>query len=308
MTAVAGRAAATGHLGPILCICGAGALFALMTALIKLLGGRYAVPQIVFFRSAFAFVPLIPLIAAAGLGQTLRTDRPGVHAARSLMGVTAMLLSFSGLQFLPIADATAISYATPFFVTLMGIFLLGETVRLRRWAALIAGFLGVLIIVRPGADSGVAPLGAFLAIAAAFFTAGVLTVIRRFGRYEKSLTIVVYFSLTCTLVSGAMLPFVWRTPDLPDLLLLIGCGLIGGTAQVLMTRAYQAAPVSVLSPFDYTTMIWATLYGYLFWGDVPGLNVLAGTAIVAASGLYILYREAQLGRPASPPKPPAERL
>lgn len=266
------------------------ALFSTMDALVKHLAASYPVLQIVFFRSFFAFLPLSVLIARSGGLAAIRTTRPAGHVLRSLAGLAAMVLIFLAFALLPLAEAIALSFAGPLFLTVLSIPILGEQVGLRRWAAVIVGFLGVLIIVRPGA--GVFGAEALVPVGGALAYAFAMIYVRKLSRSETNAAIVFYFTLSCTVVSALGLPFVWIGPKLADLPALIGVGLLGGAAQLFMTQAFRLAPAAVAAPFEYLAILFGIGFGYAFWGEVPDGWTLLGAAVVVASGLYILRREA----------------
>lgn len=270
------------------------ALFGAMDALVKWLTAGYPTIQIMFFRSVFALPPVLLMVARGphGFG-ALRTRQPVAHATRSLFGLGAMLCFFYSYSFMPLADVTAIAFSAPIFIAFLSVWLLGETVGLHRWSAIVVGFIGMLVIVRPG--MGMLQSGALVVVAATALYALAMIQIRKLGRTEPSTTIAFYFTLFCLVFTGLALPWFWVTPALADLPLLAGVGLLGGCAQLLMTRAYTLAPAAVVAPFDYTHMLWAVLLGWYLWGDFPGLQVWIGCAIVVASGLYILYRETVRG-------------
>ena len=271
-------------------------LFAVMDAMVKWLGETYPTGQLVFFRSAFAFIPLGIVIArSGGLRRALMITNGWGHAVRCLIGMGSLGLFFYCFPRMPLADMIAITFAAPIFITALSVPLLGERVGPRRWTAVLVGFGGVLVILQPG-GSGFDGI-ALLALLGTLFYAGAVISVRWLARTESSTSIVFTFTLTCTLVSAALLPFQWVTPSLPDLALLIVVGLIGGCAQIAITEAFRKADVSLVVPFEYSAMLWAALLGFLFWGEIPGNNVWYGVAIVIASGLYILFREAHLGLP-----------
>jgi drug/metabolite transporter (DMT)-like permease len=269
------------------------ALFATMDALVKWLGTTYPTLQIVFFRSLFAFVPLSWFLIRGGGLAAMRTQRPVQHAVRSLIGLSALICFFYSYSQMPLANAVAIGFAAPLFMTALSVPLLGEQVGPRRWIAVLVGFIGVLMIVRPDADilSGAAPI----ALAGTVFYALAMIFVRKLSRTETSTSIVFYFTLTCTVISGVFMPFLWVTPDAAGWVMLITVGLIGGLAQITMTNALRLADLSVVAPFDYTALLWTAGFGFLIWSEVPGIHVWIGTAIVVASGIYILYRESSLG-------------
>lgn len=271
------------------------AFFALMDALVKDLGSRYSTLQIVFFRSFFAFVPLAYLLYRTGWANAVKINSYSGHALRILVGVAAMSCFFYAFAHMPLADVVAISFAAPIFVVALSVPLLGEKVGPRRWIAVLIGFAGVVVMVDPGA--GMLNPVAVIALIGTIFFALAMIVLRKLGRTETGASVVFSFTLVCTVASGLALPFVWTTPNLLDLAGLIAIGLLGGTGQILMTYAFKYGDVAVVAPFEYTAILWATLLGFIFWGDIPGLNIWIGAAIVMLSGLFILFREANLKLP-----------
>lgn len=272
-------------------IVAASALFSAMDAMVKWLTADYSIVQIIFFRSAFAFIPLAPWLLREGFG-VLRTTRPMGHLARSLIGLCAIFLFFHAFALLPLAEVTAVAFAAPLLMTALSVPLLGETVGLRRWAAILVGFAGVLIILRPGADGGgMGGTGFLVALGATAMYALAMVALRSLGTTERSVTTVFYFTLTATLAAAALLPWQWTTPSAFDALLFVGTGLLGGTAQLAMTQAVRLAPISLIAPFDYTHLLFAASWGFVLWGDLPGANTLLGAAVVVAAGLYVLHRE-----------------
>jgi len=282
-------------------------LFASMNAAIKWLGSSYPVSQIVFCRALFALVAIWPMIAANGGWRSLRTERPWDHAWRCAFGVIGMGCGFTAITLLPLANVAALAYSAPLFTTVLGVLLLGEKVRWRRSAAIILGFLGVLVMLRPDLESGsddiggMRMLGSGLALAGAACAALAMISIRRLSTTEANTTIVFYFMLSGTILSGLFLPFQFVMPTVFDAFLLIGIGLVGGVAQLLLTQAYRQAPVAVVAPFDYSSILWATLYGFLIWGHIPDMTVAVGALIVIGSGVYITLREIKLGVTKAPP-------
>jgi len=271
-------------------------LFSCMDVLVKLASESYPVGQIVFFRNLFAFLPLSFFVARGGGLAVLRTRRLGDHLWRSLTGLSAMVAFFLAFALLPLGEAVALGQAGPIFLTALSVPLLKEKVGPRRWSAVVVGFLGVLVMTRPG--SGVFNPAALVPIAGALLYALAMISIRRLGSTEPAPTIVFYFTLFATLGGALSLPFQWHTPDAAGLSILVSIGLIGGLAQMAMTQGFRLAPVAVVAPFEYSSLVFAVGFGYLIWGDFPGLAVLGGAALVVASGLYILHRETILARAA----------
>jgi drug/metabolite transporter (DMT)-like permease len=282
---------------------GAMVCMAALSALVKWCGARgVPVMQIIFFRNAFAFIPLGLYIWRTSGFSVLYTSRPLGHLARATIGLSAMVCSFTAVQFLPLTSATAFTFASPLFMTALAALILREKVGVHRWSAVAVGFIGVLIMLRPGAGgaslggAGKALIGSGLALAGAAGAAGAMITVREIGRTERGPTIVFYFTLGGAMLGLVCLPFVWVTPDAATLGLLVVMGLIGGVGQMLLTEALRVAPVGVVAPFDYTQLIWASVIGYFVWGETPGVPTLVGAAIVAASGIYILYRELRVLR------------
>ena len=267
------------------------ACMAVMAALVKWTGGRgIPVFEIIFFRNAFAFVPLGLYIWRTTGFSVLKTQRPWGHLTRSAIGLSAMVCGFSALQHLPLTEATAFNFASPLFMTALSALLLGEVVGRHRWGAVLVGFIGVLIMVRPE-PGHLNVVGVSLALGGAVSAAGAMVAIRQIAATEKGATIVFYFTLAGTVLGAVGSLFHWVTPDPLTLAMLILGGLLGGVGQLLLTEALRVAPVGVVAPFDYTQLIWATAIGFLVWGEVPHPATIVGALVVAASGVYILHRE-----------------
>ncbi len=274
------------------------ALFSIMDALVKLLAQTYHPFQVAFFRSLFALAPIGVMVAARGGMRILATRRLAGHAARSIVGVAALLMFFYSFAHMKLADVVAVGFAAPLFITALSVPLLAEKVGWRRWSAVLVGFLGVVLVVDPGSD--ILDPVALVALSAALFYAFAVVVIRRLSSTESNAAIVFYFSVAATLVCGAMMPFLWITPTLEHLVLLALIGVLGGSAQYVMVEAFRWGPVSVLVPFEYTAIFWSLGFGYFAFGETASVQMLVGVAIIAASGLYILHRETTKARPKAP--------
>ncbi len=277
--------------------------FVAMQSFIKAAG---ALPsgQIVFFRSLFAIVPILIFLAMQGkLGTALATKRPLNHVLRGTVGVIAMSLGFFALTRLPLPEAITLNYAQPLLVVVFSAVFLGEAIRIYRWSAVAVGMIGVLVVSWPNLTLFAAPAGIgraeALGVVAALVSAGVsaiaLLLVRNLVRTERTGTIVLWFSLTASLVGLATLPFGWNALSASQALFLVACGLAGGIAQMLMTEAYRHAEASTVAPFEYTSLLIGIAVGYLVFGDRPTVNTLIGGAIVVAAGLFIIWREQQLG-------------
>ncbi|MDF2781589.1 MAG: EamA/RhaT family transporter [Geminicoccaceae bacterium] len=270
------------------------ALFTVMDTLIKWLSGGYPVHQLVFTNALFALVPVAVVSLRRGGLARLRTRRLPLHLLRGLFGLCGGLFAFYAYGRLPLADAYSIIFATPLLITALAVPVLGERVGWRRWSAVAVGFVGVLIMLQPG----VAPIGpgSLAALGAAFASAIAILLVRKLSTTESTASIALYSNLTGVLAMAALLPFGGVVPSALDFLLMAASGLIGGTALLVLISAYRRAPAALVAPFQYSQMVWAILLGFLIWGDVPQPAKLFGAAIVAASGLFILYRETTLGR------------
>jgi drug/metabolite transporter (DMT)-like permease len=270
--------------------------FSLMYAVIKL-AGAVPVGEVIFFRSAFALLPVIALSAwNIGSLEAIGTKRPLFHILRSIAGTTSMFLNFAALQRLPLADITGFSFVAPIFAVILAALILHEHAGPYRWAAVIVGFGGVLLMVEP--HGGVLHLaragfssGAALALMGAALSSVVVIFIRQMSTTERSEAIVFWFMLTCAVVSGLTLLWDWKTPTWVALMWLVLSGLLGGVGQLCMTFSYRYAEPSLLAPFDYVAMVWAVALGYFVLGEVPQPLVMLGAAIVVAAGLFIVWRE-----------------
>ncbi len=275
----------------------AAAALALMFALVKLAASRGAhVVETLFYRQAFA-LPLLLIWAQAtgGAVNALRTARPASHAIRAAIGLVAMALNFMGMILLPLTQATVIGFTVPLFATMLAALLLGEATGRYRWGAILLGFVGVMIVLRP--DGGqLATTGAAVAIAGAVMTASVTVYIRQLGGTEGATTIVLWFTLLSLLPLGAMMLVFGRAHDPQTWGILLLIGVAGGIGQLCLTLALRLAPVAVVLPMDYTSLLWATALGYLLFGTLPAPATLLGAPIIIASGLIILWREHALSR------------
>ncbi|MDO5705409.1 MAG: DMT family transporter [Paracoccus sp. (in: a-proteobacteria)] len=289
-------------------------LFVLMAALIKATAEAVPPGQQVFFRSAFAVpVILIWLIRRGELSVGLRVRDPMGHVWRGLVGTAAMGFGFAALGLLPLPEVTAIGYAAPLLVVIFAAMFLGEEVRLFRLSAVGLGLIGVLIVLAPRLSvvdglSAAQTLGAVLALMGAVLAALAQIFIRKLVQGERTSAIVFWFSVTGAVLSLMTLPFGWVVPDARVAALLIGAGLLGGLAQILLTSAYRHADASLVAPFEYASMLFALAIGYAVFDEVPATSMLAGAAIVMAAGVLIIWRERRLGiergrqRKAAPPQ------
>lgn len=260
--------------------------------------------QIVFFRSFFAILPILVYLAwRKQLATAIRTNRPGSHILRGLVGVGSMTASFVGIILLPLPDAITINYAQPLFVIVFSAVFFGEPVRVFRWSAVGAGMVGVIIISWPklsvltgATESGrTEAIGVIVMLTAAMLSALAMLLIRKLVETERTATIVLWFSLTASAISLLTLPFGWAALSLEQAAILIGAGIFGGIGQLLMTEAYRHADMSTIAPFEYSSMLLGIAAGYFFFADIPTLATLVGGTIVIAAGIFIIWREHRLG-------------
>lgn len=277
-----------------------------MSLLVKLASeSGIRLTEIMFWRQ-FAAIPVALIWVAATAGfASLHTQRFGAHLRRSFLGVTGMVFTFGSVILLPLAEATTLGFTVPIFATILSALVLREQVGVHRWAAVILGFIGVLIVIQPG--SGGFPLkGALVGLISALIIGVISIHLRDMGRTEAPATTVFYFSL----LSSTMLLALHLAP-LPDTvsqmvawgpgshssaqwLLILGLGLCGGLGQIALTASLRYAPVSTVVGMDYTSLIWSTLYGFAVWGVLPSHATWVGAPIIIASGLYIAWREHRL--------------
>lgn len=268
-----------------------GVLFlALGDAVSKWLGEVHSPLQIVFFRTLVS-LPLIALLAHFGAGglRKLQTRRPKVHLMRGVIYTGTMGFFVWGLTMLPLAEATAIVFVAPMFVTLLSVPLLGERIDPPVLIASLVGFVGVVIVVRPGGEAF--QLGSLVMIAAAVCYALMMITARRYGGREHLWAMVFYMTLIPMLLTALTLPWVWQTPHpqhWPGFLL---SGVLGVGATAFITMAFRHAPAAIAAPFDYTAMLWAVLLGWWFWGELPDIWVLVGSVLIISSGLAIAYHD-----------------
>lgn len=266
-----------------------------MAALLKAASERgVAAPEMIFYRSAAA-LPLVLLWAATGPGLgALRTRRPMAHATRTALGFTTMLLTFVALSRLPLGEATTITYTAPIFGTILSALVLREAIGRHRWGAVAVGFLGMLLVVRPGGQD-LSPVGVAAGLGSAIGTAAVMVTLRQIGKSETTASIVFWFLFLSTLGGLGLLAFFGRAHDPVTYALLTAAGLFGGVGQISLTASLRFAPVSTVMPFDYLQILWATLIGWLVFADAPTLVTLMGAALIAGSGIYTAYRERRHG-------------
>ena len=281
-------------LAGIACMVGGGALLTLNDVTVKWLSADYPIGEIMSLRGLFVFLP-IALIAGYGGGlRALEIRNLGAQGARAALTLLSTVFYLTALAVMPIADTIAITFAGPLFLTMLATPLLGEPVGWRRWTAVVVGFVGVVVMVRPG--TGTLQAVALLPVAAALMGALRDIITRRItshiARAESSVAILCFTTLVVILGGLLTLPFGWRLPSMVDLGLLALSGFLLGAAHYLLIEAFRFAEVGLIAPFKYISIVWAVLLGFLVWGDIPDRWIVIGAGLVIGSGLYIFHREA----------------
>lgn len=274
----------------------AGVCFTILDVIAKYLSRDYSIVQIAWARYVFAIVAVMALIPRAHRRRPFISAKPLLQTVRAALLVMVTLMFFLAVSYLPLADVTSVGFATPLIVTALGALLLGETVGPRRWAAVIIGFCGVLIIVRP---TGTIHWAVFVTLAMATGNAVFQLLTRVLSRHDSPHVAATYVAFVGAIGLTLIVPFVWKSPDLLGWVLHVAIGLAAGVGHYALASAFNQAPASTLAPFAYIQLIWITAGGFLVFGDFPDLWTIIGASIVVASGIYIFYREAKRREPSS---------
>ena len=275
----------------------AGAIFSFSSAASKWLVDTYPVGEVLFSRVFVAFIVFAAFVLPSTGLAVFHTQRPVAHVMRSASQATSQSLLLIAMSMMPLASATAISFAAPLFATLASLFFLKEPVGGPRWVALFVGFLGVLIVTKPGTDTF--QTGALFALGNALLFGTVTAGVRGMTTTESAETLTIWQLLLLSTIYGLSLPFAFVMPTWADVPLILLNGVTNLLGQYWWTRAIHLAPTSAVVPFQYLSLIWAMIFGYAVWGDVPTVSLLVGSAIVVGSGLFLLWRETR-ARPALP--------
>jgi len=271
-------------------------LFTIMDTIGKSLTASYPVPQVVWARYFFQFALMLLLIPRMGVTGLLRTRRPGLHLGRGLLLAGATFFFITAISMIPLANAYTISFSAPLMVTVLSVPLLKEQVGWRRWTAVLVGFTGVVIALRPMPGSIQWAMLLPLVTAGCFAFYQVLTRIGSYATDETTVMMLFYTAMVGAGVATLVVPFFWQPLALADLGWMIAVGAIAVTGHLGLIKALTIAPASLGAPFVYSQFIWAITIGYLWFGDVPGIWMLTGCGVIIASGLYVFYREALLGK------------
>jgi drug/metabolite transporter (DMT)-like permease len=300
------NAKTTERLKGIAFLCSGALLFTLQDVVIKLLSGKYPLPEIMAFRCVAAVIPLLVLVHYDGGLSRLRIRHPWPLLARGLLLLGSYTTYYLALAAIPLAEAISLSYSAPLFIALLAVPILGEKPRASSWLAIIVGFIGVIIVSHPGA--GVIDPAALLAVAGAAFYALAQLMARRLGIGERASIMAVmqnFVFFIAAIVMGAVagrgglaqvthpsmqfLLRAWQTPDLRDLLLISSTGLVAAVASWLLTHAYRIAEAHVIAPFEYSSIPWATTWGILIWGEIPDGHTIVGIIVIIGTGIFVLW-------------------
>lgn len=294
----------------VLFLLGAILLLSVQDVMVKWISGDYPVHEIVFVRSPVALLLLLPIVFFEGGLPSLRSGQPHLQLLRGALMFMAYTFFYMAIAALPLAEVVALSFVSPLFVTVLSVLVLGEEVGLRRWLAIAVGFVGVMVMLRPGA--GVFDPAGLMVVVAALFWASTSVITRRLGRTDSGSSMAFYttvFYLASSAVVGlaighgrfageghASLQFLlrrWVIPSWPDLGLLVLIGLTAGLGFYLISQAYRVTRATAIVPFEYAAVPLSVLWGYLVWRELPGLHTLVGIVLVVGSGLYVLWRESR---------------
>jgi drug/metabolite transporter (DMT)-like permease len=266
--------------------------FSSLDASAKYISSELPLLMVLWGRYFFHFIFVMLFFFRGAPKDIVYTQRIKLQMLRSILLVGAGVTFWGALMFLPLADCVTIAFVSPLLVTALSVPLLGENVGIHRWAAVISGLIGVMIVIRPG--MGIVHWASILPLIAALFYANIQITTRILGRTDKALTTLFYTSVGGLILCSIAVLFVWVTPSLRQWLALVWLGFLGAVGHYFMIKAFEIAPVSLLAPFDYATLIWATLLGFIIFGDLPDTWTIMGAIIIISSGLYLIKRERRL--------------
>jgi drug/metabolite transporter (DMT)-like permease len=274
---------------------GAHFMFSIMIMLAKILSENHSVIEIGFYRNLIASVPFLFMVFALGRRDILKLNtKPLLVGLRALLGTVSLVATFFAYSLMPMADTAALLFASSLFIPVLAVIVLKETVGPWRWSAVFAGFVGVIIMARPTGDVYV--FGITVALGSALLHAILQIILRYLGQFETPETISFYFFVIGTVITGAAMPFVAVLPTLNEIPLLLGVGFSGAAAQWMLSVAYRNAPAAVVTVFNYTSIVWATLFGWMIWDEWPLPAVITGASVVVASNMLIIWRESRQHR------------
>ncbi len=268
--------------------------FSVMEILVKFLSSSYPIGELVFFRGFFGLLPIIFVMPKKKFFQNFKTKKIKLHIFRTITGCFALISIFFSLKYLPLADAISITFAAPIFATIFSIFFLKEIVGKKRWFAVLIGFLGILIILKPGTS-----LFSIYSIFPILFCVGFAasaSLIRVLSKTDKNYLISFYYTAGLTLVSLFLDPLSWKIPLFKDCLLLISIGIIGSLGNIIITEAYRKSEISLITPIKYLNLIFAIVFGYYLFNEVPEVSTLIGSVFIVVSTVIIFIRERKLNK------------
>jgi len=267
--------------------------FTTMQTLVRVMGEALPPLEVAFFRNLFGLLALAPIFLRHGVAP-LRTSRLPLHALRGVVQAAGMLAFFTGVTMIPLAEVTALSFSAPLFGSVLAVLLLGEVIRARRITALVAGFAGVLLVLRPGFEEMSA--GAMLIVGSSLAWGMAITIIKAMARTESSVTQTVYMSLFLTPITLVPALFVWEWPEPEQYLWLAAIGVVGSIAHLAFAQAVKLADSTAVLPLDFLRLIWASAVGFLLFAEIPDIWSWLGGAVIFAAATYIAYRESRLAR------------
>ena len=265
--------------------------FSVMNLLVRIASKELPLFEVTFFRNFFAFVFMVPWLLKVGL-VGIKTTRIKLHFIRSVIGISAMLVWFASVSWLPMAQAVALNFTVPLFATIGAALILREEVKLRRWGATVMGFVGVLVVLRPGV--GEVSLLMLLPIIAALLMAGSIMAVKTLTKTDSASVTVFYTTVFMTVISFVPAAMVWQWPSLEVWYAVIGLGMIGAMSNLLITKALAIADASAIMPFDYARLPFMALMAYMAFGEIPDFWTWIGGGIIASSAIYIAHREARI--------------
>jgi len=268
--------------------------FSVMEILVKFLSSSYPIGELVFFRGFFGLLPIIFIMPKKKFFQNFKTKKIKLHIFRTITGCFALISIFFGLKYLPLADAISITFAAPIFATIFSIFFVKEIVGKKRWFAVLIGFLGILIILKPGTS-----LFSIYSIFPILFCVGFAasaSLIRILSKTDKNYLISFYYTAGLTLISLFLDPLSWKIPLFKDCLLLISIGIIGSLGNIIITEAYRKSEISLITPIKYLNLIFAIVFGYYLFNEVPEVSTLIGSVLIIVSTVIIFIRERRLNK------------
>ena len=267
-------------------------LFSTMEIFVKLLSYDYPTGEIVFARGLFGIIPILFIIPKKNFFENFKTKNIKLHLFRTLTGCFALVSIFIGIKYLPLADAIAITFAAPLFATFFSILFLNEIVGKKRWFAILIGFVGILIVLKPGTS-----LFSIYSIFPIFFCIGFAasaTAIKILSRTDKNYLIAFYYTIGLTIVSFFLNPFDWKIPNIRDFIIFFLIGITGSLGNIIITEAYRKAEVSLITPIKYLNLIFAIIFGFILFSEIPSILTIVGSLFIVISTIIIFSREKKL--------------